>query len=416
MRILGEASRGYLRRHSVPLATVGGLALLGIASTSAFHVVTGRSLGVEAFGLLASFLAIVNIAAIGASALQNSTAVATARALPAGGAEPRQRLDGPMVEALLLGGTGSLVVVLLAPVLADSLTTSRLAVYLAAATILPSFVFSCALGRLQGHGQARSISAWSTVQQLLRVLLAAACLAVGLGAVTVLLTVLMAVSLVATGATWQSRSLHLPSSVPALSRHSGVLIMLTLSFAWLTNIEVVLVRAGTPEVVSGAFAAAAVMAKILLLVPTTLSLYLLPRFVHREADAGAIRYGVNVVLGTVLVCGLGLALLVWLLGDTFVAVLFGDGYALAADLLPWMAVAYLPWALAQGLLIRLTASASVEALAVLVVSAVLQWVAASLLLPDVYLMIAAIGGIGVLATSALFVLHLRGRHQPAAAL
>jgi hypothetical protein len=43
---------------------------------------------------------------------------------------------------------------------------------------------------------------------------------------------------------------------------------------------------------------------------------------------------------------------------------------------------------------------------------VLQWVAAAILLPDVYLMIAAIGGIGVLATSALFLLHLRGRHRP----
>jgi O-antigen/teichoic acid export membrane protein len=215
-------------------------------------------------------------------------------------------------------------------------------------------------------GRARSISAWSTGSQVLRVLLAAACLAAGLGAVTVLLTVLVAIAAVAAGATWQSRGLHLPRHVPAMSRHSTVLILLTLSFAWLTNIEVVLVRALSPEVVSGAFAAAAVLAKMLLLVPTTLSLYLLPRFVHREADAGAIRYGVNVVLATVLVAGVVLAAGVWLVGDPVVRLLFGTGYALAADLLPWMAVAYLPWALAQGLLIRLTASASGEALVVLV--------------------------------------------------
>jgi O-antigen/teichoic acid export membrane protein len=95
------------------------------------------------------------------------------------------------------------------------------------------------------------------------------------------------------------------------------------------------------------------------------------------------------------------------IGDTLVRLLFGTGYALAAELLPWMAVAYLPWALAQGLLISLTATASRQALAVLVAAAVVQWLAASLLLPDVRAMIAGIGGVGVVTTASLFGLHMR---------
>jgi O-antigen/teichoic acid export membrane protein len=234
-----------------------------------------------------------------------------------------------------------------------------------------------------------------------------AVLATGLGAVSVLFAVLVAIVAVAVAASWQTRRLHVRSTAKAFSRRSTVLILLTLSFAWLTNIEVVLVRANTGDDVSGGFAAGAVLAKMILLVPTVLSLYLLPRFVFRRTDARTVRYGINIVLGTVLASGLAAAAGVALLGDFLVRLLFGPGYDLAAELLPWMAIAYLPWALAQGLLISLTASASRHALGVLVAAAVVQWVAASILLPDIHAMIVGIGVIGLVTTAALFVLHLR---------
>lgn len=401
-----DISLGYLRRHAAPLLTVGGLAGLGIASTSAFHVVTGRALGPGAFGLLAAFLAVVNIASIGASALQNSVAVVTAEAVTRD-ERPTRRLDSATIEALALGGAVTLAILLASPILADWLGTSSLAVNLAALTVIPSFLLCVALGRLQGVGRATAVSGYSTASQVLRLLLAVAVLAAGLGAVSVLFCVLVAIVAAAVAAGWQTRKLHVRSTARAFSRKTTVLILLTLSFAWLTNIEVVLVRANTVEDVSGAFAAGAVLAKMILLVPTVLSLYLLPRFVFRGSDRGAVRYGVNIVLATVLASGLGLAALVALFGDTLVALLFGPGYDLAAEILPWMAIAYLPWALAQGLLISLTASASRSALAVLVAAAVVQWIAASVLLPDIEAMIAGIGIIGVLTTATLFVLHLR---------
>jgi O-antigen/teichoic acid export membrane protein len=408
-----EISLGYLRRHAGPLITVGGLAGVGILSTSVFHVVTGRGLGPGAFGLLAAFLAIVNIGAIGASALQNSVAVVTADQEGSTTGQAGRRFDGATIEALVLGGTVTVAVVAAAPLLAEWLGTSSLAVYLAALTITPSFLFSVALGRLQGRSRTTAVLGYSTASQVLRLLLAVAVLAAGLGAVSVLFAVLISIVAVAVAATWHTRRVQAGSSMRAFSRKSTVLILLTLSFAWLTNIEVVLVRANTVEEVSGAFAAGAVLAKMILLVPTVLSLYLLPRFVFRKTDSGAVRYGVNIVLGTVLTAGLAVAVVVAILGDTLVQILFGTGYDLAAELLPWMAVAYLPWALAQGLLISLTATASQRALAVLVTAAVVQWVAASFLLPDVRAMIAVIGGIGVVTTGTLFTLH-RGQSRSAA--
>ncbi len=389
--------------------SVGGVAVLGIASTSAFHVVTGRGLGPAGFGLLAAFLAIVNIAAIGASALQNSVAVVSA--LPAQhtpGVAQRQRwMDSAVVEAVVLGGIASAAVVLAAPYLAVELNTSVLAVNMAALTMIPSFLLSVALGRLQGTGRALAVSAYSTGSQLLRVALAGTVLLVGLGAVSVLASVLVAIAAAALIATWHARGVRLPVGSKAFSRKSVVLILLTLAFAWLTNIDVVLVRSGTTDDVSGSFAAAAVLAKTMLLVPTTLSLYLLPRFAARNSNKDAVRFGVIVVLATVLVSGLAMAVGVSLFGDVLVRVLFGASFAPAAHLLPWLAVAYLPWALAQGLLISLTAAVSRSALVVLVVAGVLQWVAAEVLLPDLTSTIVAIGVIGLATTGALFLLHQR---------
>ncbi len=401
-----QMSLGYLRRHAWPLISVGGLAAIGIASTSGFHVVTGRGLGPAGFGLLAAFLAIVNIASIGASALQNSVAVVTAAALASpADAAPRRRLDGATVEALVLGSGFAGAVVLASPLLADALDTSRLAVNLAALTIVPSFLFSVALGRLQGAGKARLVSGYSTASQVLRLLLAVAALAAGLGAVSIVVAVLVAIVAVAVLAGWHTRDVQVQGN-GAFSRKSTVLMLITLSFAWLTNIDVVLVRIYSVDDASGAFAAAAVLAKMGLLVPTVLSLYLLPRFVFRGADAGAVRFGVNIVLATVLASGLVLAAVVALVGDLLVSILFGSGsgYGPAAALLPWMTVAYLPWALAQGLLINHTARASSRAVVVLLLAGVLQWAAATMLLPDLRAMIVAIGIIGVGTAAALFVL------------
>lgn len=402
-----EVSRGYLRRHAAPLLSVGAISVLGILCTSAFQIVTGRGLGPQAFGLLSAFLAIVNIAAIGASALQNSVAVVTASPDIAPPRAGRRRLDGPMREALVLGGIATLAILAAAPAVARALGTSSLTVVLAALTVLPCFLFSVAQGRLQGAGRAMAVTGYSTASQVLKLVLGGAVLVAGLGAVSVLFSVLVALLAVTVAATWKARRLQLWSSSTAFSARSLVLIGLTVVFAWLTNIDVVLVRAHTVETVSGAFAAAAVLAKMGMLIPTVLSLYLLPRFASRGKDADAVSYGVKIVALTVLVTGSVLALGLTLFRHLLVGLLLGHGYASAADLLPWMAVAYLPWALSQGLLISLTARASRGALAVLAGAAVAQWVLATVLLPDVTATIVAIGLIGVGTSGALFLLHRR---------
>ncbi|OJV59759.1 MAG: hypothetical protein BGO38_13360 [Cellulomonas sp. 73-145] len=408
---------GYLRRHAAPLATVGAVSVVGILASTLFQALTGRGLGPAAFGLLAAFLSIVNIAAIGASALQNSVAVATARTLsgaPDAPAAPR-RWDGAMVEGVALGGGGALVVAALAGPLSGRLGTSVMAVLLAAATVLPSFLFSVAQGRLQGAGRATAVAGWSTASQVLRLVLAGVALLAGLGAVSILVAVLLAIGAAALAAAIQADRAGLRTSTSAFTRNSVVLIGLTLAFAWLTNIDVMLVRTGAPEHPAGMFAAAAVLAKLILIVPTTLSLYLLPRFVNRREDHGAMRFGVNVVLLTVLGTGLLGAGALAILGGFVIRLFFGSGYADAVGLLPALALAYVPWALSQGLLIRLTASRSRRALVVLLAASVAQWVLARQVLPDLRAMTLVIGVLGAIVAGVFYLLHHFSRAQSPAA-
>lgn len=402
---------GYLQRHAGALARVGVVSVVGILASTLFQVVTGRGLGPAAFGLLAAFLSIVNIAAIGASALQNSVAVTTARTLAGAPGAPR-RWDGALVEGLVLGGGGAVVVAALAGLLAGRLGTSPLAVVLAAATILPSFLLSVAQGRLQGAGRAGAVAGWSTGSQVLRLALAGVALLAGLGAVSILLAVLVSITAAAVAATWQAYRAGLRVDAAPFGAHSLVLIGLTVAFAWLTNIDVMLVRTGAPEHPAGMYAAAAVLAKLILIVPTTLSLYLLPRFVKRGTDRGAMRFGVNVILGTVLGTGLLAAAAFAVLGGWVVRLFFGAGYEDAADVLRTLALAYVPWALAQGLLIRLTASRSRRALLTLVVVAVVQWVVARQVLPDLRAMTLVVGGLGVVVAVVFYLLHLNRDAAP----
>jgi len=405
---------GYLQRHAGALARVGAVSVVGILASTLFQVVTGRGLGPAAFGLLAAFLSIVNIAAIGGSALQNSVAVSTARTLAGTLSRPvtARRWDGALVEGVVLGGGGAVVVAAMAGLLAGRLGTSPLAVALAAATILPSFLLSVAQGRLQGADRAGAVAGWSTGSQVLRLALAVAALLVGLGAVSVLVAVLVAITAAAVGATWQADRAGLRVTAAPFSAHSLVLIGLTVAFAWLTNIDVVLVRTSAPEHPAGMYAAAAVLAKLILIVPTTLSLYLLPRFVKRGYDAPTMRFGVNVVLATVLGAGLLGAGALAVAGRWVILLFFGTGYEDAAELSVALALAYVPWALAQGLLIRLTASRSRRALVALVVVAVAQWILAQRVLPDLHAMTLVIGGLGVVVAGAFYLLHLNRAAAP----
>lgn len=397
----GRFAHLELGRHSRAFLGVGIVSAVGIVAALGFQVLTGRFLGPEAYGLLAAFMAIVSIGATGSSALQNSVAVGTASAIAA---EPspgvRRRFDSSLVEAVVMGVAASLVIFAVAPALAGMLKSGTLAVILAGCTMLPAFILARSLGILQGGGHSRAVATWTTIGQVLRVALVVVVVVLSLGAVSTLVAVIASTAVITVGAFVHATRTRVHPMSTAFSLNSVVVILLTVAFAWVTNIDVVLVRGNAAEVAAGSFAAAAVVTKTIFLVPGMLALYLLPRFVSRREDAARSRAGVTFTIGIIGVGAVGIFLVLLVASGPIVRLLFGVGYELTAGYLPWLSLAYLPWAMAQGLLIRLSAIASKTALLSVVVVAVAQWILAHFVLPDIPLMIVVVGSLGVVVLGA----------------
>lgn len=401
-------SRWGIRRHGKAFLSVGLISAIGILASVGFQVLTSRSLGPEAFGLLAAFMAIVGIASTGSSALQNSVAVGAARAAknPQATFDSRKKWDASLVEAVCLGGAGTILVLVFAQPLATLLNTGLEAVILAAATIFPAFLFSRSLGILQGSGRSRSVAGWTSGGQAFRLLLIIIVISLSLGAISMLFAVFLSTLAITIGSGIQSSRTHLKPEGIAFSRDTIIVLLLVISFSWLTNIEVVLVRGGSPELESGSFAAAAVLTKTIFIVPGMMSVYLLPRFVSSQHDNKTSNRGVLVSVGLIFVGGVAAFIgLLWL-AQPITMLLFGKGYGLTVEYLPWLALAYLPWAMSQGLLIRLTAITSRSALIVFLIAAVIEWVGAEMVLPDIFAMIWLLGILGSSVLACLVVIHL----------
>jgi O-antigen/teichoic acid export membrane protein len=258
---------------------------------------------------------------------------------------------------------------------------------------------------------------WSTGAQIAQLFLAIAVLLLGYGAVGVLVVLVVCAVGGAVGASFEARRLSIVSSAPPFTIESIVVLALTIGLAWLTNADVVLVRAHAPEEIAGAFAAAAVLVKTTLIIPATLSLYLLPRFVSRRGDASMLKFGVNVVLAITFASGLAMLALVTVAGDLIVRILFGASYASTDQYLSLFALTWIPWALAQAILIRITASASRLGVIILAIAAAAQYIGAMMVLPDVARMMIVNGSVGLFAFLAMYLLHvIAGRRLAAAAI
>ncbi|MDR6612455.1 hypothetical protein [Leifsonia sp. 1010] len=399
---------GMISRHGRALAEIAGVSVVGIVATTAFQLITIRGLGPASYSLLAAALALINVAAIGSSALRNSVAVTTAEALHAPRSIPGdrvRRVDGALVEALVLGGIGTLAVFALSSTLAAPGATGVLTVVLTAAAMIPNFLFALAQGRLQGAGDSRSVVWWSTGAQVAQAVLALIAMLAHAGSAAILAILVLTALTGAIGAGAVARRRSLAVGRSPFTMQSTVVLLLTVGFAWLTNADVVLVRAGTPEELAGAYAAAAVLVKTTLIIPATFSLYLLPRFVRSKGNAALTNLGVTVILGVTLLTGVAMFLLVVLFGPWIVGLLFGSHYAATAQIVVGFSLAWIPWALAQGVLVRITAAASKAALAVFLLAAVAQWVVASATLPDVDAWLVGNGLIGLVTFLALYGIH-----------
>lgn len=398
----------HVKAHARGLSAVVIASAVGILASFVFQVMTARFLGAADFGLLASFFVIVNVAAIGSSALQNAVTVHTAAELAHPTLEsPQTRRRWP-TDALILGLGGASVVAGLSPWVSAALDTTPWVVLAAAVTIPLSFLFADAVGLLQGSGQVSRAVWWSTMSQLFRVVFAVVAVIVGVSLWGIVGAVLAALVVAVAGAAWSARTTPRPRE-GVFSSAGAAIIVLTVGFAWLTSSDVLFLRAGGPETLAGLYAAVTVLVKTGFLLPATLSLYLLPRFVRHRDNPQLSRLGVVVTLALSLATSAGMTIVFALCGDWLIVFLYGEAYRPAAAFLIPASLAYLPWIAAQGVLIKVTSTASLSGAIGVATAVVLQCAAFTLLVPDVYAMLLVLGLLGVVVLTAFLVIDLRPR-------
>ncbi|MFS0852507.1 lipopolysaccharide biosynthesis protein [Microbacterium sp. 179-I 3D4 NHS] len=399
----------HVRSHGKALLAVGVASGLGIIASFAFQLLSARFLSPADFGLLAAFFVIVNVAAIGSASLQSSVTVQTASALTSDDAAPERRRRWPL-DAILLGVGGAAVVAALAPWLASALATTPLVILAAAATIPLSFVFADAMGLLQGSAQVARAVWWSTFSQIARVAFAVLAIAIGTGLGGIVGAVLAALVVAVVGGVWTARRVPRPRE-GVFSRAGMTIVVLTVAFAWLTSSDVIFLRAGAPEDLAGMYASVTVLVKTGFLLPSTLSLYLLPRFVKHRDNPNLSRIGVLATLGLSLATSVAMVIVFLLLGDWIVGLIYPAAYAPAADLLVPTALAYLPWIAAQGMMIKMTSSASPAAAILLLAASIAQWIAFTVTIPDITGMLVSYAAIGTVVLIAFFVIDMRNARR-----
>lgn len=395
----------HVRTHGKALLAVGVASGLGILASFAFQLLSARFLSPADFGLLAAFFVIVNVAAIGSASLQSSVTVQTATALTSAEVPGRRSQRWPL-DAILLGLGGGGVIAVLAPWLSTALNTTPLVILGASATIPLSFVFADAMGLLQGSARVAQAVWWSTFSQIARVLFAVLTIAIGTGLNGIVGAVLAALVVAVVGGVWTARRVPRPAN-GVFSRSGITIVVLTVAFAWLTSSDVIFLRAGAPEDLAGMYASVTVLVKTGFLLPSTLSLYLLPRFVKHRDNPNLSRIGVLATFGLSVATSVAMILVFLVLGDWIVGLIYPAAYAPAAELLVPTALAYMPWIAAQGMMIKMTSSASRGAAALLVLAAVGQWITFTLTIPDVTSMLVAYAAIGSIVLACFFAIDMR---------
>lgn len=401
------------KAHIKPLGMILGVSFFGILASAVFQLIAIRSLGATDYARFAAYVAVINIVAIGSAALRNSVAVAAA-----GGSEkfltgrlPLSR-DGSRVEAIVLSVIS--IAMMLVSVLPMNLSSGFNAepLILSALIIIPSFFFARSQGFIQGRGKPQSVVYWTTGMQILQVL---ALLVVSFRGISVneVLAVMAITSLLgAIGAGFQVRIKKFMTPNPAFTAESVIVLLLTIVFAWLTNIDVLYVSTqGAAS--SGFYAANAVLVKTTFIIPTALMLYMLPRFARLRAKGDFTKRETNPSLVITSVSAVLVFMVFFAFGNPIIQLLYGDAYAPGATLLPWMSLMWLPWVLVQTALIPLTAFASKAAVIVLLFGALAQWITASFCLPNLGLFMTLNGVLGSVIFAGLLFLQRLYRQQSA---
>lgn len=308
---------------------------VGHAGNYLYYVVAGRMTGVEPFAEVSAMIALATIAFMPVNGLQVAAARDVATLTAAGDAagvsgyvRSLLRRTGAAVVpgALLLGAATPLIGGWL------GLETGALVVLTAVWIALGSLLLTV-LGVVQGQQRFDLVAAvFSGPLGLFRVLLlppALVLLGLSGAIVAMVLSTLLGVLLVLR----PLRRAAAPSPDRSAAFRPGQAVVALLAFSSLTNLDLLVAKASLPASQAGAYASAALIAKIALFAPAALAMVLLPRAAALLEEGRSADRAVLLTLALTAASGLGVVAL-FALPFNPVALTFGEAFTSTSELLP----------------------------------------------------------------------------------
>lgn len=253
------------------------------------------------------------------------------------------------------GGVAMGVMLLLSWPLAQFLQIEEIGavVALAVATLL-MVVRPVVGGALQGLQQFTALGAVQVVQALLRLILGAALIWLGLGVVGAMASLplasvaaLLVGWLLLDGAVKRKTAVHHEVKLPELFRYSAFTAAGLIGYALLLNMDAILVRRFFDPVQAGNYSAAVTLGKIIQFFPVAIIMVLFPKAARRQAaHLDTSRVLIPAMAIVALVCG-GIAMLYALFPDLIVRLTLGSGYQVAGLVLGLVGLAMLLLSLAN---------------------------------------------------------------------
>jgi len=321
---------------------VGGALLIANVANYGFQIVTGRLLSIEEYGLLAGFMSAVTIITVTTSALQT----AAARAIAAGENEPDKRgfFDALTRTAMIGGVVCAAGIAALSPIVSRFLNIGILPIFLLGLYVLPSALDSIAAGRLQGSERFSGLALYSAGQAIAKVSVAAIVLAIGLHVTGIIAGLCISCAIIAIWGSIASRpagAINTHVHGREMRRSFGAFLL----FWVILSADIAFARAFFEPKAAGVYAAAAVLGKAVLWLPSMASQLLFPQLADRSAKGLAtdrvMRSGVLLILTLSVAAVIGLRLF----GEPIFTLLYGSRYDGAADIAWKIGLAMFPLAL-----------------------------------------------------------------------
>jgi O-antigen/teichoic acid export membrane protein len=334
---------GRIRRsHGIRAGVVLSLATIVLNGAGyLYNVACIRYLGSSVYGDVAAMLALFALVALPLGSVQSLLAREIAQ-LPGTGAVVALLRRGLTISVAVGLALVALGIALVDPI-QDVLNIESSGVVVAGVSALFFAVVAAVLyGALQGVLRFNGLAVSYTVSGLARPVLVAPALLLGLGA-----TGALAVNTIAGGIAVAIAAVALRDllrrgreAAPKVDRRQmAIMLVGSLAFASLTNVDILLAAYFLPDHLAGVYAAAALVGKAVLFLPSALVTVLLPKAASRVAAGLTTEKILLASAGVTAAITLAASALLALVPESLVVWAFGGDFREATELLGWFGLA-----------------------------------------------------------------------------